>query len=301
MFENDKQNLKYHLKQDIPFYFQDLKVIFSYLYHAQDNSDIKLGLNIILNLLSHKKRVQAIALGKLFLFIEDSYIRHLIICKLRKLALSEDCSVRIFAEYSLQVIASEIFNLPVLDDFFKYLDKISSLLQSEFVQFNSQISLYLDIVYDWIDDISFLSKINETVTRRCRIFHRYLDRISFSIPGLQEMIPYDDEFSTEVIIEFIHQPVIPFSSFEELESPDEDPFSILANIYSYSFREKGHLSRLEAMLNDDDPLIQYTAVCALSSIVQALLTNSKQEYATQKFPNSYLDKINNNLALKING
>ena len=104
------------------------------------------------------------------------------------------------------------------------------------------------------------------------------------------MIPYFEEIENVHYENLIEHEMISYYQVSKLEFSKEDSLQKLASFYTQTFREKGHLRRLIALLDDDDRNIQQIGVNALTDVLKVLLNNSNQKKFLKPLSNSHLDE-----------
>ncbi len=245
--------------------FDDLKFYIDNLIQTTENDDLVISLNIISNLIFHKnKAVVASSLGKIYLIIDDEAIRSLMINELSKMMNDHDAYVKKNALRSMEIIAcdvnkSEMLNLS--NDIIHYLSyNLKTYLQTKF-NFNTLINRvtnskmilsYVDKLYDRFEILSVLdnelniSQVNE----------------------LDEQKETIDEYG-----------VIPFNELKNLEITDETYLNRLTDLYSLTYREKGHIEHLESYLNDDNYKVREMGIDGLIYALKGLANfkNNKPE------------------------
>lgn len=106
---SNKSELIHYLSISSPKTLDEFKYYINELLDNIDNNDLKLGLNIILALISHEKQeVVASSLGRLYLIIQDECIRRLILKELNEMSYCKDISLKASVEESLDIITDDI-------------------------------------------------------------------------------------------------------------------------------------------------------------------------------------------------
>lgn len=282
---------KKYLPKDDFKNLEELEKIFKTSKECAQNEELKLGLEIILTLISHKNEdIKATALGKIYFLVDDEYIQEIIIKELKNRSYNKNEDRNMSAQYSLDLIALEVHKLKIFEIIFKILAELRPKIDK--IKFSLIPTSSPKILSK---DISKIRNKNEIfypntpinkVLRIFRVFNRKIDR----------MIPYFEEIENVHYENLIEHEMISYYQVSKLEFSKEDSLQKLASFYTQTFREKGHLRRLIALLDDDDRNIQQIGVNALTDVLKALLNNSNQKKLLKPLSNSHLDE-----SLKITG
>lgn len=236
---------------------------------------IKLGLEIILILLSHpKKDVRAYSLGKLYPLLTEELLRELIIKDLNDMRDDPQLNVSTAAQESLEDISGIINNLILADlisevftEFYVDLEKFGQKKVTP-LSFSSHPLKG----HSPAGGNSFFSSKNRYIfpfIRWYRQINVYLDKILFSnqlevlFPELTDM----EEFSIGNILE---EGVIPYSNISNFQWKPTDSLERVATIYAHTFMEKGHLNRLKTYLDDEDYHVRKIGANAMIEVVTFL-------------------------------
>ncbi len=260
----------------------NLNILYAnYLIHT-DNYDLKMGLEIIITLISHeKKEVVASSLGRLYLVIQDECIRKLIVKELKEMSCCSDVSLKTSAEESLDIIVGDINKYEIFDYSFKIFNYLINNLEdyvfhkSNFLssnkysikKFNSRFTLIFKgskFLYSWNDMIYSVLKLLIELDRGHDIM-----RINESEVDDYYLNPHEPE-------------IIPYSELKNLDVTEETYLKSIINIYALTFRENGHLNHLKSLLNDDNYKIRNMAINGLI-------------YALNNLTDFYYDKPHGNL------
>ena len=274
-----------------PETLNDLKSIIYNLIGTTENMDLLMGLKIIKTLISHnKKEVVAASLGDLYILIRDESIRDLIIKELREMRRDDMISVRKSAEDSLEVISGEVnkyeifeFSYDILNNILckfedylhskhyfntinlKPITKINSVLKSMIV--NSRLTV------SWNDMMYNLLKVMLVIDHDLDIFH--MNNVNVNEYYQNDM---DKVFS------------IPYNELSEIEVTEETYINTLINVYATTFRENGHIYRLESLLDDDNHKIRHMAIVGLIYALK-ILTNFHEDKPYENLISEVLENI----------
>ena len=257
--------------------FAELKSFIEYLIETTEDQDLVTSLNIISNMIFHKNKVVvASSLGQLYLIIHDNDVRELMITELSEMMNDDDTYVRKNALRSMEIIASEVNKSEMLNlsnDIIHYLTyNLKTYLQTKF-NFNDLITRLtnsktlassVDKLYDKFEILGVLDKelnisqVNELTAEKENI----------------------DEYG-----------VIPYNELENLEITNETYLNRLMDLYSLTYREKGHIKHLESYLNDDNYKVREMGINGLIYALKGL--SNFKESKPDKNSISKLIKINN--------
>lgn len=270
-------NKEYLLKDDLHALKELEKLITNSIKYTQ-SQELKLGLEIILILIFHKnENVKAAALGKLFILMDDGLIQALVLKELKNMSNSRDKDDQESVDHSLDLIASEIHKLEIVDATFDLLAESANVLKVKVSQFK-------DII---IPSFYFLNRKSSAVTSKIKgkitnyyLFKGLLFRFHVFSSQIDRMVPCLEE------IEDTHENLIQpettrYLAILNAKSSEKESLQKLTNFYASTFTEKGHLRRLIALLDDDDYDIQQMGVNALTDVVEFLLTDSNNKKFTK--------------------
>ncbi|MGZ7067203.1 MAG: hypothetical protein ACXVHT_02775 [Methanobacterium sp.] len=221
-YSDSKESVLYKghlLKKDFNS-LNDLETLIRNSMQYTNDQELKLGLEIILAIISHKNEyVRAYAIGKIYFFIEDELIKEIIVKELKNMLNSRNEDINDLAQCSLDLIALEVHKFRIFE-------------------------VILDILnYSW-------------------------EMIKFSIiPYLEKIDNIDDE-------NLIEEEIIPH--IIQLELNKKGATKKLANFYVRTFREKGHVRRLIALLDVEDKYTKEVGIDALMKVLKVLLTPQKR-------------------------
>jgi hypothetical protein len=278
-----------------PDTFNGIKNLMKSLYESTDNNDLKMGLEIIVTLISHhKKEVVARSLGNLYILIQDESIRKLIVTELKEMKCDNNVSVRKSAEESLEIITGEVnkymvfeFSFDILNNIFYNLDdyihtKISFIKHNHnyINKFNSKLKkrmLHSRLVENWNGMMYNFLKVMLVIDHNLKLFDI-------------DMVDMDEYY-----VKNLDQPfIVPYSELSNIEVTNEFYFENLINIYAMTFREKGHLHHLKSLLDDDNYKIRRMAIDALIYALK-ILTGYKVDNPYQSLILEVLENINSTL------
>jgi hypothetical protein len=75
-----------------------------------------------------------------------------------------------------------------------------------------------------------------------------------------------------------------------LEFNKKEAMQRLASFYVNTFREKGHIRRLTALLDDEEYEIQQIGIDALTEVLEILLTHYNEKHVIDALNNSQRDE-----------
>jgi hypothetical protein len=239
---------------------------------------LKLGLEIILLLLSHpQKDVRAFSLGRLYPLITKESLRELIIKDLKDMRDDSQLNVSAAAQESLNGISGIVHNLVLADIISEVFVEFSVDLEkyglTHNINFHSPFSSHPLEGKDLEGGNSFFNSKNRYIfpfIRGYRQMNVLLDKILFS-NQLEELFPEltsMEEFSIGNILE---EGIIPYSDLSNFQWKPADSLERLANIYAHTFMEEGHLHRLKTYLDDDDYHVRQIGANALIEVVSFIL------------------------------
>jgi len=259
-----------------PETLKDLKHLINNIIKSTENYDLKMGLNIIITLISHNKNeVVAYSLGKLYLLIQDESIRKLIVKELKKMRTNDNISVRKSAEDSMEIIKGEVNKYEIFELSYDIINYLICNLDN-----------YLHPKLDFIPNLFFISKLNSKVKskiKHSRLIESWNDMM-YHLLNLMMILDNDLNIlqlnEDDVDDYYLKNPdepgIISYSEVMNLEITEESYINTLVDIYAMTFREKGHLNHLEALLDDDNYKIRQMGIVGLIYVLK-VLTNFKED------------------------
>ena len=280
-------NKEYLLKDDSQTLKELEKLLNDSIKYAQ-SQELKLGLELILLLISHKnENVRNSALAKMFVLMDDGLIRELVVKELKNVSTTGDRDSSESAEYSLDLIADEIHRFEVTDAVFDMFCKIKNRIVSKVNQSEllSDFSVYSFDKYEL--DISQTSVKNNILYKNA-LFNRIICKIRALNRKMDEMIPYLEEME-----DYDKQGYGKLSCLnaQNSRSSEKESLQKLADFYTSTFTEKGHLRRLIFLLDDEDQEVQQIGFNALTEIVETLLKGSAEKTLIKPVNSSDLEEI----------
>jgi hypothetical protein len=283
-YDEEKLLYKKYLPKDDFNNLEELEKIFKNSKECTQNKELKLGLEIILTLISHKNEdIKNSALGKIYFLVDDENVQEIIIKELKNRSHNKNEASSTSAQYSLDLIALEVHKLKIFEIIFKILaelrpkvDKIkfSLIIPSSPKTFSKEITEIRSK-----NEILYPNNLTNRILRIFRVLNRRIDR----------MIPYFEEIENIHYENLIKHEMNSYHQVSKLEFSKEESLQRLANYHAQTFKEKGHLRRLIALLDDEDYNIQQIGVNALTDILKALLNNSNQKFL-KPLSNPHLDE-----------
>lgn len=283
-------NKEYILKNDSQTLKELEKLLNDSIKYAQ-SQELKLGLEIILLLVSHEnENIRNSALAETFVLMDDGLIRELVVKELKSVSNNGDKDSSESAEYSLDLIAEEIHRFEVMDAVFDMFCKLKNRItfkinQFEFLTFSPVYS------YDKRNSAG-LSKnnIKNSIFYNNAALNRLICKFRALNRKIDRMIPYLEEIEdyNETFMKYKEGSCL---NIQDPKSDEKEPLQKLADFYTSTFTEKGHLRRLISLLDDDDPNIQQIGVNALTDVVEILLKDSTKKRLMKPVTSSDLEKI----------
>lgn len=273
-------NKEYILKDNSQT-LEDLeKLLIDSIKYSQ-SPELKLGLEIILLLVSHKnENIRNSALAKTFVLMDDGLIRELVVKELKSVSGNGNKNSSESAEYSLDLIADEIHRFEVMDAVFDLFCKLKNRIVSKFNQ-SEFISVFSIQSFDKFNSAD-MSGIKNDLFNRLICNLRALDhKMDKMIPYLEEMEAYDE----------IEYRKLNYLDTQNSKSSEKESLQKLADFYASTFTERGHLRRLIFLLGDEDQEVQEIGFNALIDIVEVLLTDSARKNLVKPVTSSDLEKI----------
>ena len=279
-------NKEYLLKDDSQTLKELEKLLNDSIKYAQ-SQELKMGLEIILLLISHKnENVRNSTLAKMFVLMDDGLIRELVVKELKNGSTTGDRDSSESAEYSLDLIADEIHRFEVMDAVFDMFCKIKNriIFKVNHSELLSDFSIYSSNKYD--SDMSQTS-VKNNIFYKNALFNRLICKIRAlnrkmdeMIPYLEEMEDYDKRGYGKLCLDA-----------QNSRSSERESLQKLADFYTSTFTEKGHLRRLIFLLDDEDQEVQQIGFNALTEIVETLLTGSAEKRPIKPVTSSDLEEI----------
>ena len=275
----------------------DLEMVLESLIKTTENQKSKIGLEIILVLISHKKKdVKACALGKLYILTHDKYLKKIAIKELKTLVCDENPQVGKCAQNSLELCASEANKLEITEIIIELLNGLNKDIQTQKNSIKTHIkhrkspntTTHNKLFLKSFNKLFIKIPINKPeIKLKERIKHTYnmLNYLTYKYSLLSKISGLFLELNDiNVLVEenFIEPKIIPYLTIAKFEVTQKDPINELATIYANTILEKGHIRRLEAFLDDEDYNVRRTGVTALTNAANMLI-NSKKENINRKF------------------
>lgn len=248
---------------------EEFKSIIKNLIASTEDDNLNNALKIINILISHdKKEVVASSLGDLYVLIQDKTIRELILGELNEMRYDEKLSVRESAEVSFDTISCELNKYEILDYGYQILNQIFSKLY-----INNNFRSYLPNHHSFskINSIIKSRIINSRFNVSCDNMMHNLLKIMLVIDNdlnifQMDKVDMDDYYQNDLDKVFN----ISYKELSEIEVPKDSHLDRLATVYALTYREKGSISHLAGLLNDDNYEIMHTAVVGLCYALKGL-------------------------------
>ncbi len=287
---DESKHQTYPLTQT-PETLEELKGIINNLIDSTENMDLLMGLKIIKTLITHnKKEVVASSLGNLYVLIRDESIRKLIINELNEMRCDERISVRKSAEDSLDVISGEVNKYEIFEFSFDILNKIlykfddylhskhyfNSLNLKYVTKINKALKSMLKhsrFVESWNDMMYNLLRVMLVIDHDMDIFH-------------MKNVDVNDYYQNDMDKLFN----IPYTQLSEIEVTEDTYINTLIHVYATTFRENGHIYRLESLLDDDNYKIRHMAIVGLIYALK-VLTNFHEDKPFENLISEVLENI----------
>ncbi len=279
-------NKEYILKDNSQT-LEDLEKLLTDSIKYSQSHELKLGLEIILLLVSHEnKNIRNSALAKTFVLMDDGLIRELVIKELKSASNNGDKDSSESAEYSLDLIADEIHRFEVMDAVFDMFSKIKSSVISKFNQ-SEFLSVFSMRSFDKHNSVD-ISGVKNNILYRNELFNRLICKSRALNRKIDKMIPYLEEIGDYDEIEYKELNCL---NIQNSKSSEKESLQKLADFYTSTFTERGHLRRLVFLLDDEDYEVQQIGFNALMDIVEVLLIDSAEKRLIKPLTISDLDKI----------
>ncbi len=254
--------------------------------NCSQSQELKLGLELILVLISHKnENVKTSALTKMFVLMDDGLIQELVVKELKEMSNNKGKNINEPAEDSLDLIATEIHKFEILDAFFDILSELKDKITFKVNKFEFPlISLYFD-KWNSIDvhrkyHVLYGNNIFNGLICKLRTLNRRMDKL---FPYLEGIDDYNEDFMKYKKVAYLN--------IQNFESSEKESLQKLANLYVRTFTEKGHLRRLIALLDDDNDDIQQIGINALTKVVEILFKDSTEKKVIKPLNMDDLEEI----------
>ena len=276
-------NKEYLLKDDSQTLKELEKLLSDSIKYAQ-SQELKLGLEIILLMISHKnENVMNAALTKMFVLMDDGLIRELVVRELKNESENGDKNSSESAEYSLDLIADEIHRFEVMDAVFDIFCKLKNRIAFRVNQlgFLSVLSVYSGDKQNSADISKTSSK--SIIVHNNTLFNRVICKLRAFNRKIDKMIPYLEEIENYDEIGYKETSCL---NIQNSKSRERESLQRLAGFYASTFTERGHLRRLISLLNDGDEDIQQIGVNALTDVIEILLKDSTEKKSIKQLISS---------------
>ncbi len=280
---------KYPSKNDFQS-SKKLEEIFNNSVQYTKDQQLKLGLEIILTLISHKnENIKAYALGRIYFLIDDENIQEIIINELKNMSDNRNYDFNESIQRSLDLFTWEVHKFVIIDIIFDLLAELTGKIKYKLSRSKFSLNLpYSDIFFstDMLEirnknEIFYLDNSLNVVLRIFRIINRRICR----------MIPYFEEIQYIDYENLIIQKMTQYNHTSKLEFSEEGSLQRLASFYAKTFMERGHMRRLIALLDDDDDKVQKIGVNALTELINFLLNTSNEKKLIKSHSDSHMDKF----------
>ena len=280
-------NKEYLLKDDSQTLKELEKLLSDSIKYAQ-SQELKLGLEIILLLVSHKnENIRNSALAKMFVLMDDGLIRELVVKELKNVSNSGDRDSSESAEYSLDLIVDEIHRFEVMDAVFDMFCKIKNRIIFKVNQSELLSTFSISSFDKYNSDMSQTSAKNNVFYKNA-LFNGLICKMRALNRKMDKMIPYLEEMEDYDKIEYRK---LSYLDTQNSKSRERESLQKLAGFYASTFTERGHLRRLIVLLDDEDQEVQQIGFNALTEIIKVLLTDSARKKLTKSLTASDLEKI----------
>ena len=274
-----------------PENIEGFKEIIKNLIKTTENNDLRSALKIVNTLISHdKKEVVASSLGNLFVLIQDTSIRDMIINELNEMKCDEKYSVRKSAEESLDMITCELNRYEILDLSYDILNLIASKL----VNYN-YFKGHLQINHNPLSKINSIIK-SKIINSR---FTGSWDNMLHNILKIMLVIDSDlniFQMNTDEVDDYYENDLdkaltVPYEELSQIDNTEVSEFDRLATVYAITYRENGSISHLSGLLNDEDYKTRHMAVAGLCHALNGL-SHFQPNYPDQNLINQVFTQIN---------
>ncbi len=247
-----------------PETLEDFRDILNNLIDSTENIDEKMGLKIILKLISHhRKEVIAYSLGKIYQIIKEEDIRSLIIQEIKKMEVDDNVSVRKSAEESMEMVRGEVNKYEIFELSTDILNQVTIHLED-----------YFNPILDHFPKKSYFStKFNSKVKPKIKNSRLAVSWNDLMFDLMEVMIIIDHELNIFQISDldvkdyYLNKTddldILPYEELSNIELTEECYLKRLIDIYALTFRETGHIIHLESLLEDDNYKIREMAINGL--------------------------------------
>ena len=255
-------------KKDLNSIYNLEEILKSKIQFAQ-NDELKLGLKIVLTLISQKSKLsKAYALGKIYFLMDDEYIKEIIIKELKNLSHYTNRKTSECALNSLDAIALNLYKLTFFEIFINTIESLYDIIKfyASKLSLISLLSTKIGLKKEsktTIENYFYLEQYNDIIGKLLSFNH--LNSLTIYFDKIEDL--NNENTENELLNQYQNQ-ILEFNKNNALNG--------LASLYIHTFKEKGHLRRLIALLDDDDHNVQKIGIDALIEISKILL----------KYPNS---------------
>lgn len=270
----------------------DLELIINNLIQQTKDSELKLSLEIILTVITHENlNIRAYALEKAYFLFNEDYIKEIIIKELRNMVSNRKEDTNNYAQYSLDLIASNIYDLEIFSISKYLLMKILKIIKLKLRE--SKYSL----INPFDKFISFNLKPNDNILSQNKIFKYILQKYRVFDHMITIKIPFIGKIENIDAESLIEDEYIPYYQILSLEYNKKDAIQRMAKLYVKTFRENGHLRRLFNLLDDEDYYNQKLGIDALMEVSKVLISSYRNNKSLDTFNKP---QANNSIIIKDN-
>lgn len=286
---NKKESHQKYVVRDDPKDIEDLKEILETVLKKTSNHDLKIGLKIMLILISHERKdVEAYALGNLTSLNQDSNLDGIIIKELRSLINNKDPEVQKCAEESLELVLNRSEMLDAVEVIPKLSTQLKNRFKSKFEQHFKSLQIQFPVIPTLnsfelsLNTPKFEVTFNPSVSKdgtETRILTKILTRITQFYNVLNYLV-------------YKYRPKI--SNFKP-EIKLRRNLTIRYNMLNYSIYKNSFLSKINEVipiLDDLNVLVEERGVLPLSQLAKLESKQHKNpliELATV-YTNTFLEK-----------
>lgn len=282
---------KYHVTTNNET-LNDLELIINNLIQQTKDSELKLSLEIILTVITHENlNIRAYALEKAYFLFNEDYIKEIIIKELRNMVSNRKEDTNNYAQYSLDLIASNIYDLEIFSISKYLLMKILKIIKLKLRE--SKYSL----INPFDKFISFNLKPNDNILSQNKIFKYILQKYRVFDHMITIKIPFIGKIENIDAESLIEDEYIPYYQILSLEYNKKDAIQRMAKLYVKTFRENGHLRRLFNLLDDEDYYNQKLGIDALMEVSKVLISSYRNNKSLDTFNKP---QANNSIIIKDN-
>ncbi len=275
-------NREYLLKDNSESFKKLEKLLINSVKYSQ-SQELKLGLEIILLLISHEnENVKNSALTKMFVLMDDGLIQELVVKELKNKSNMGSKDVHESAEHSLDLIATEIHKFEVIDATFDTFIELKNIIIFKVSRFK----------FPFISSVSY-DKSNSTNVSTSGVKNGLFNKLSCKLRAfnrkIDRMIPLEgiEDYNKN----FIEYKKTGYLNVRNTKSDEKESLQKLADFYVSTFTERGHLRRLIALLDDDNEDIQQIGINALTEVIGSLLKDSTEKKFIKPLSSDDLEKI----------